>query len=226
MRYFLIFFICIVIIFNGNSQEFKWGVTAGLGLSEMTIPVAESMDHVMKPSYSLGVLSEIKLTNHLSTRAGLRYTRKGTEKHIQYWDGFRDVTTSQRQFKFSFVEIPVALSVDFGKDNGFILTGGIYHSLALSGKTVRMDRGDPKTEGSITFNRTFDPSETRFQTKGSDFGFIALIGYKMDHVVVDLGINSSISTVRPDNHPVDEYEWKHTIVKLNVTYFFNQLKAD
>ncbi|MDN5212948.1 outer membrane beta-barrel protein [Fulvivirgaceae bacterium BMA12] len=221
MKYFLTFFIQLILIFNGSAQEFRWGISSSLGVSEMVIPLAENMDHVLKPSYGLGVLSETKLTEHLNARIGLRYTRKGTQKNFQYWDGFRDITTGQQTFKLSFVEVPIAFSLDFGDDNGFILTGGIYYGQALSGKSVHKDSGDPETSQSIVFGSAYNPGEPGFQMKGSDFGYIALIGYKLDDVIVDLGVNASISTVRPDNHPTDKYEWRHTVLKLNVTYFFH-----
>lgn len=221
MKYFLAFILPIALTFCGYAQEFKWGVTSSLGVSDMTIPIAENMDHQLKASYGLGVLSETKLTEHLSTRIGLRYTRKGVQKNIQYWDGFRDVITSKWAFKLSYVEIPVALSLDFGKDNGFILTGGLYYGQALSGKATHRDRGEPETSQSIAFNSIYDPTEPKFQMKGSDFGYIALIGYKLDDVTLDLGVNASISTLRPEKHPVNKYEWRHAIIKLNVTYFFN-----
>ena len=221
MKYFLVFFLQLILVLNGYAQAFQWGVTASLGVSDMAIPIAENMAHDLKPAYSLGVLSENKLTEHLSARIGLRYTRKGAQKNIQYWDGYRDVTTSQWAFRLSFVEIPIALSLDFGEDNGFILTGGLYYGQALSGKTVRWDRGDPETSQSMAFNDTYDPAETRFQMKGSDFGYMALIGYKLDDVTVDIGVNASISSARPEYHPVDRYEWKHAVIKLNVTYFFH-----
>ena len=82
-------------------------------------------------------------------------------------------------------------------------------------------RGGPETSQSIAFKDSFDPGENNFQMKGSDFGYIAMIGYKLDKVIIDFGVNASISTVRPDNHPVDKYEWRHTVLKMNVSYFFN-----
>ncbi|MCG8322386.1 MAG: PorT family protein [Cytophagales bacterium] len=222
MKHILTFIVGITFILNVHAQESRWGITSSLGVSEVAIPIADNQAYELKPSYGLGLVSEIQLINHLSARLGVRYTRKGGQKNIQVWDGFRDVTVSKRAFRLSLIEIPVAVSLDFGKKNGFILTGGIYYGLAFSGKAVRQDRGEPETSESIAFTDTFHPAEGRFQMKGADFGYIAMIGYKLDDVIIDLGLNASIATVRPDNHPVDEYEWKHVVVKVNVSYFFNE----
>ena len=211
----------MALILESQAQSSRWGITAGFGVSDMSIPLADNMDHQLKPTYSLGVLSEISLINHLSARFGVRYTRKGGQKNMMVWDGFRDVPVSERAFRFSYIELPLALSLDFGKKDGFILTGGLYYGHAISGKATRHDRGQEKTSESVAFTNSFNPLEGKFQIKGADFGYIAMIGYKVDDVIIDFGLNSSISTLRPDNHPVDKYEWGHVIIKANVTYFLN-----
>lgn len=171
MKHILTFIVCITFILNVYAQESRWGITSSLGVSELAIPIADNQAYELKPSYGLGLVSEIQLINHLSARLGVRYTRKGGQKNIQGWDGFRDVTVSKRAFRLSLIEIPVAVSLDFGKKNGFILTGGIYYGLAFSGKAVRQDRGEPETSESIAFTDTFNPVEGRFQMKGADFKF-------------------------------------------------------
>ena len=222
LKYTTIFFVFTTFIFRAHAQEARWGITSSLGVSDFTIPYAENIGHTLKPSYGLGVVSDFNVINHhLSARFGIRYARKGGQKDLQSWDGFRDVVVGKRTFRVSYIELPLALSVDFGKKNGFILTGGVYYGYAISGNMELQNRGGPETSQSIAFKDSFDPGENNFQMKGSDFGYIAMIGYKLDKVIIDFGVNASISTVRPDNHPVDKYEWRHTVLKMNVSYFFN-----
>ena len=205
----------IFLWFEGLSQQFQWGPTVSFGVADLTSPVGDNVDVALLPSFSIGIATQHTLTKHLALRTGLRYTAKGTKKDMIYWDGFVETHVGSYRYKTSYAEIPLTLNLDFGKKHGFIVSGGVYYGIGLFGKEKIEPRNAPTISQSIKFQSTFDPNEDRLQLSPSDLGGIITIGHSWEKVIVDLGWNGSFSSV----HALDDDDWKHTLLKFNITYF-------
>ena len=207
--------LCIIFFFEGTSQQLKWGPTMSLGVSDIVTPLGNNVEAALLTAFSIGVSTQHALTKHLDLRTGLRYTAKGTKKDLVHWDGFVERTIGSYRYKTSYAEIPLTLNLDFGKKYGFIVSGGVYYGVALSGKEKYKRRGQPPVDRSIEFTSTYDPTNDQLQLRPSDFGGIITIGHSWEKVILDLGWNGSLSSV----HPIENDDWRHNFLKFNVTYF-------
>ncbi len=226
LRAFLIIIFSFFCCNSYGQEKFKFGVTGGLGVSilhtyESFVHVEESRGSIF--SYCLGVKGEYGFLNNFLFHPEVRFSSKGLLNERSARGSIPHTSTTYRA---NYLEVPLELSVDFGKKDGFILTGGGYVAVGLFGtKTIKYD-GEVNSKTPIEFSRydyyyNYVPIlpdyviyEDQLVLRPFEFGWTIGIGYRKNRVLIDLKLNQSIGS----NHPHNETMYYQT-VRLGFTYF-------
>lgn len=139
----------------------------------------------------------MSLDEHFLFRPELRFSHKG-----KFLEMYSDVNgdfglVRSETYKINYLELPLKLSVDFGKDDGFILTGGLYVAVGLFGNEKITYPSGESEKFKIDFSNEIDGTPG-LELKPFESGWILGIGYKKNRILIDVTLNQSIASVHPE----------------------------
>lgn len=172
-----------------GQSEWEFGPALGGGLSDIIRTQVDNDRYESLLGYHLGIEARNKISDHAIFRGQLRYASAGAaieRSSLSTYLG-RDV------LRINYLDLPVQLSIDFGKPNGFLLTFGLHGSMGVGGKQKTTSASGETDEREVVFSQTIkdDPNVVDYQLffAGWRFGF----GIKKNNVIFDALIASTFS---------------------------------
>jgi len=118
------------------------------------------------------------------------------------------------KYKTNYLEAPLKFTIDFGKDNGFILTPGAYLAIGISGKQEVNYPDGATNVNKIRFSGDTDNNAV-LTLKPIEAGALLGLGYIRKDFLIEGVWEQSLSSV---HHEGDEFIYR--TLRLGFNYFF------
>lgn len=190
--------IVLVITFSSETFAQKFGVKAGMNLSNMLMKDDDetySDEFKMKPGFHAGVTAEIPVDEIFSVETGLFLSTKGFKmcEEEEYMDEYYEM---EAKINLLYLDIPILAKVSY--DTGGLKVFGAlgpYIGMGISGKT----------EMTGTYNGDSE-SETEDVEWGSendlkrlDYGLSIGAGVEINSIVVGVSYNLGLANIAADS---------------------------
>ena len=210
---------CAVIAFSMTTQYYSqatFGVRAGLNLAKMSGKNfdVDGLDIKTLPSFNLGLITELGVSESFFVESGLYISGKGTKTEYDYGVGVGKATET---FSALYLEIP--LNASFKADLGGAMLNvfaGPYFAIALSGKN--------KTEYPSAFSSLDSEDDLKFGTdvtddaKRTDFGLNFGAGVQFESIVVRAQYGLGLTNLDPEGD--SDFEMKNGVIGISLGYMF------
>jgi hypothetical protein len=161
---------------TGNNES-KFGIKGGVNFSNLYTKDVD--DQNVLTGYTIGVFTQVPLTNWVSFQPELLYTTKGAE--LEYDNAFVEGTG---KFRLNYIEVPVLLKINL--TDHFNIHAGPYAAFLVNSKITNED-----ANGNINFEDEVDSNDlNKF-----DYGLAAGLGFDFDNFGIGARYNYGLSTV-------------------------------
>lgn len=202
----------LVVTMTTESYAQKFGIKAGLNLSNMLIKddgTTYSDDFKLKPGFHVGVVADFEFTDMFSFETGLLVSTKGYKYK-------KDVlgVTYEAKANLLYLDIPLTAkaSFDLGEAKVFGLFGP-YVGVGLSGKEIAK-AGDEKTENKIEWGSEKGKSDL----KRFDFGLAMGAGVGFNAIQVGFTYNLGLANISPITDGGAKI--KNKVMAISLAYMF------
>lgn len=172
-----------------DEDRTTFGVRAGVNFATITgkNSAGDKFDNHIKTGFHAGVNAEVPIASGSYIQPGILYTQKGME--------FKNGSDN---LKLTYIEIPVNYIYKPTLGTGRMLLGvGPYAAFGLGGKLNAAG-----TESDVEFTKEYDPSITKFQRKGIDYGANLLAGYELaNNLSFQINAQLGLADLNPKNLP-------------------------
>jgi hypothetical protein len=210
---------CAVIAFSMTTQYYSqatFGVRAGLNLAKMSGKNfdVDGLDTKTLPSFNLGLITELGVSESFFVESGLYISGKGTKAETDLGVGVGKGTGT---FSALYLEIP--LNASFKADLGGAMLNvfaGPYFAIALSGKN--------KAEFPSALSSLDSEEDLKFGTdvtddaKRTDFGLNFGAGVQFESIVVRAQYGLGLTNLDPEGD--SDFEMKNGVIGISLGYMF------
>tara|TARA_Y100000385_G_C12946327_1_gene573461 strand:+ start:236 stop:895 length:660 start_codon:yes stop_codon:yes gene_type:complete len=210
---------CAVIAFSMTTQYYSqatFGVRAGLNLAKLSGKNfdIDGLDIKTLPSFNLGLITELGVSESFFVESGLYISGKGTKAEIDLGVGIGKTTQT---FSALYLEIP--LNASFKADLGGAMLNvfaGPYFAIALSGKN--------KIENPSALSSLDSEEDLKFGTdvaddaKRTDFGLNFGAGVQFESIVVRAQYGLGLTNLDPEGD--SDFEMKNGVIGISLGYMF------
>lgn len=219
-----------------QAQDIKIGGKVGLNLADVGQNYAEEDFESatnMKPSFHVGIVADIGLTDELTVQPGILFSQKGASFDLEEnFEGAENVDGYDR-LTLNYIEIPINVTYNI---NDFQIFAGPYVGIGIGGMN-KFDYsyedplfGSISEEGEISYKPFFgevkegDLEEDENAFSALDFGVNLGLGYNVGPVLINAGYSLGLANLTPsyDFEGFDRADLKQTnrVITLSLTYFF------
>ena len=167
------------------SQNIKWGIQAGAAIASQQAKYSGiSITSDSKVGFTLGVLSDIAITDNFTFQPGLNFTQKGSK----FSDSDGEVTQT-----LNYVDLPLNFLYHAPAGKGKFFAGlGPVVNYGISGKVKMTTTGEPEVSEDVKFGN--DEAEDNY--KPFEFGGNILAGYEFSNgVFAAASYNAGLSNI-------------------------------
>ena len=167
------------------SQNIKWGIQAGTAIaSQQAKQSGISITSDSKIGFTLGVLSDISITDNFAFQPGLNFTQKGSK----FSDSDGEVTQT-----LNYVDLPLNFLYHAPAGKGKFFAGlGPVVNYGISGKVKMTTTGESEVSEDIKFGN--DEAEDNY--KPFEIGGNILAGYEFSNgVFAAASYNAGLSNI-------------------------------
>ncbi len=224
---FVLAFVATTCISNAQSNKLKFGVKAGLNLSNIAQDFKDSEDEddtKTLTGLAFGVTAEYELKENLAFQSGLMFSRKGYKM-----EGSDEGEKYEDKYKISWLEVPMNFVY---KMNDFQVYAGPYMAFGLSGKWESEYTYDGETEsydGDIDFgNDSSEEKDDEGMVRGLDYGLNLGLGYQTGNLLFNAGYSFGLANLTPDykgegsNFDPKDMKVSNRVLTFSVSYFFGK----
>lgn len=192
-----LFFLSFFVFAFASHMNAQFGVKGGINLASLQQEGIEAdLENIQDGTilgFQLGAMYRLSLTDNLKLQPEVLYIQKGGKQ--DYEVVAIDRQTEVQTF-YNYLEVPVMLQYYFGEEaTGFMVEGGLFAGLAMSGKnevtTVLMGE---TSEATTEFN--FDDQDNQ---KRLDYGVSFGLGYALNNLTFNLRYNFGINNLLDDD---------------------------
>jgi hypothetical protein len=171
------------------SQKTRVAVVGGVTISSMSGQLGgNDNNYEKKPGFTLGLMIDAPVTDHISFFPGLHYVQKGTHQRPPVGTL---ITKSYISLRYVELNGNFIYHSNGSKGNFFIGAGPSLGFKVPSKKGTQID--DEKTESDVNFGNSIDKD-----IKGVDYGVNFLLGFRMSKGFMVTGnYNYGIRDLRP-----------------------------
>jgi hypothetical protein len=194
------------------SQNIKWGIQAGAAIaSQQAKQSGISITSDSKIGFTLGVLSDISITDNFTFQPGLNFTQKGSKFNIS--DGGESIETSQT---LNYVELPLNFLYNAPAGKGKFFAGlGPVVNYGISGKVKMTMTGEPEVSEDVNFGNKVDEDDY----KPFEFAGNVLAGYEFSNgVFVAANYNAGLSNIAVGGDGDNSVKNRHFGVKIGFKF--------
>ncbi|MDR0833950.1 MAG: PorT family protein [Candidatus Symbiothrix sp.] len=201
-KYLLIALVALTAV-TANAQGVKFGVTAGLNLSNWT---GDIEDAKYKAGFQVGVVADWALTESFSIAPELNFSQKG------YKAKFEGIGAYDISATVNYLTLPINALYKFNvsDDSKFLVFAGPYLGYGLSGSVKATVPG----EGSESEDIKFGSKEG--ELKAFDFGLNAGIGFQYTKFFIKAQYNLGLANLSN----VDGNSIKNSNIGVTLGYLF------
>lgn len=180
-----IFSLVVLLLFTTNafSQSSRFGVKAGLNMSNMTLE--NSDDSNLKFGLHAGVFNKIAITDRFAIQPELLYSSKGLKNEYDNVGADGEV-----KFNLNYIDLPVKLVFNLAED--FTFQFGPYVGYLVNANV------DTDAEVLGFFDVDSQDNLDRDKFNALDFGLTGGLGFDFDPLVVGFNYNLGLSQVAKD----------------------------
>jgi hypothetical protein len=200
------------VIFVGTTfSQIKFGVTAGLNVSNFSYSEDEKSD--FKAGFQVGVLADYAITENFSIIPELSFSQRGCKIEEEYENS--GVTNKVKEsVTLNYLQLPInaAYKFDLGLGSKLLIFAGPYLGYALSGTDkFETDIAGISTSASEKIN--FGSKEE--EIKAFDFGITGGVGYQYANIFFKLQYNLGLGNLSNSEGSV-----KNTNIGVTAGYLF------
>ncbi len=204
----LAFSFLAVIGTTAYSQNIKWGVQAGAAIaSQQAKQSGISITSDSKIGFTVGVLSDISITDNFTFQPGLNFTQKGAK----FSDSDGEVTQT-----LNYVDLPLNFLYNAPAGKGKFFAGlGPVVNYGISGKVKMTMTGEPELSEDVKFGN--DEAEDHY--KPFEFGGNILAGYEFSNgVFAAASYNAGLSNIAVGGDGDNSVKNRHFGVKIGFKF--------
>lgn len=243
---FAILLIVLAVSVSQLSAQVRFGVKAGLNLSNISQQFKES-DYEMTthflPAFHVGLVADVPFSGQFSFQPGVLFSVKGYSMDVQEMledfygedlpDGFE--SDGYARTKFNYIEIPLNLAF---KANDFQIAAGPYVALGISGKqkwdySMSYMGFSDSDNGTLTLKPYFgevkdsDLGEDEDAFSAIDYGVNFSVGYMAGPVLIQGGYALGLGNLTPlyegmTSSDRADYKMSNRVITFSVSYFFGE----
>jgi len=195
-----------------NAQGVKFGVTAGLNASTVSVSDADGSDIGYKPGFQVGVVADIGITSNFSIIPELSFSQKGFKVSESDDESF------ELNVGLNYLALPVnaAYKFDLGMSQKIILFAGPYLGYGLSTSVKAKAAGVSVDLDEYDLDVKFGSGEE--DIKPIDFGVNIGAGYQFEKIFFKLQYNLGLNNL--GQYEEDNISIKNGNVAVSVGYLF------
>jgi hypothetical protein len=182
-----------------NAQEIKFGVTAGLNLSNWS---GDDEDTKLKPGFQVGVVADYALTESFSIAPELLFAQRG-------WKAKESGLSISTTLNYLQLPINALYKFNIADDSKFLVFAGPYFGYGLSGTMKAKYDGESESED-LKFGSDDD------QLSAFDFGVNVGIGYQYNKFFIKAQYNLGLGNLSNDS----DDSIKNTNIGISIGYLF------
>mgnify|MGYP001140984532 CR=1 FL=1 len=205
---FLIILFSILISTGAFGQFSRFGVKAGLNMSNMT--VEGNNDQNLKFGLHAGVFNKIMILDKFAVQPELLYSSKGFKNNFDE----SLIADGEAKFNLSYIDLPVKLVYYLAEDFSFQF--GPYVGYMLNANV------DTDAEVLNYFNIDSQDEIDRDRFNAIDFGLTGGLSFELAPLVVGFNYNIGLTQVAKDNEPTEEMlgDAKNTVIQIYAGILF------
>ncbi len=199
----------------GANAQLKFGVKAGLNMSNMTNKDKDKdydEDYKMKPGFHIGLTAEYAISENLSVEPGLLFSTKGYKV---------DESGIKMKANLNYFEVPINVlyKFDLGGVKAFV-NAGPYLGFAMSGKIKADEKIFEDEEGNPTDEMDIEigSDKEKDDVKAFDFGLNLGVGAEISNITLGLQYGFGLANLAPVTE--NDYKLKNKGFALSVGYKF------
>lgn len=217
------FLLSFCISLSAQDSPVRFGVNAGVNLSDAMIGTAETNGSSFRLGYQVGVTVDYAISPKFYVLSGLSFITKGSKiedlDYTSYTGGFPDFT---HKFEQQYLQLPLygAYKLNLSNDLDLMLGVGPYFAYGIGGKTKKKLNGggiwgDGTSEREY---KTFGKNEEVYQDvlKRFDFGVGALVNLEYKKVNFNIGYEQGITDIARS----DYYKYRNYSLTFSAGYKF------
>ena len=208
----LAFSFLTIISATAFSQDIKWGIQAGAAIaSQQAKQSGITITSDSKIGFTLGVLSDISITDNFTFQPGLNFTQKGSK--FSMTDGGESMESTQT---LNYVELPLNFLYNAPAGKGKFFAGlGPVVNYGISGKVKVKMTGEPEISEDVNFGN--DEAEDNY--KPFEFAGNVLAGYEFSNgVFLAANYNAGLSNIAVGGDSDNSVKNRHFGVKLGFKF--------
>ena len=190
---------------TASFSQISFGAKAGFNLANVMYSQDE-LDPKFNPTFQVGAVVEIGITEQLAVQTGLGFQGKGTKLKEDILGEELESTTN-----LYYLQVPAHLL--FNGDM-FFVGAGPYAAFCLSGKSKSTFAGESDTED-LEIGNTVDDDVASL-----DFGIGAQAGVKLGSLRIGAGYDLGLANIIPKDAQIDDESIKNGVISVFVTYMF------
>ena len=185
-------------------SQISFGVKAGLNLANVnfTGDGTDLFETKIVPTFQVGGILEIGLTNSFAIQTGVSLQGKGFKITVEDLEGTENLY---------YVQVPAHFLYRGGS---FFVGAGPYAGFGVSGKAKTKSNGQTDTED-IAFGSTEDDDVSAL-----DFGVGIQAGASVGSLRFGAGYDLGLIDITPKDVREDGYSIKHGVINVFVAYMF------
>lgn len=189
-------------------SQISFGAKAGLNLANVSFKGdgTESADPKIIPTFQVGGILEIGITEALAVQTGVSLQGKGFKLEDEILGVSFTATTSEM-----YIQVPAHILY---RGSGFFVGVGPYVGYAVSGKT-KVEAGGNSDSEKLSIGNTVDDDLAPI-----DFGVGIQAGVSFGSIRVGAGFDLGLSDITPKDSQVDGYSTKNTVINVFAAYMF------
>ena len=213
MKKILFIGILSILCISASFAQTRFGVTAGLNSSKLSVSGEENESMDFKAGLKAGLVADIGISEKFSIIPELLFSQRGGKNGTEEMENDKLETAS---LILNYMQLPVnvAYKFDVGYGSKFLIFAGPYLGYGISGKTKVEASHEGKKE-SQTYDLKFGSGDG--ETKPIDFGINAGIGYQYEKVFFKVQYNHGLSNLNQN----PDVKRKNMNVAVTAGYFFN-----
>lgn len=226
MKRTFITFVLLCLMFTTMAQV-TFGPRAGFNMSKYNYNWTDDWAEpqvIFRGGFTLGGMMNLQINDFLAFQPSLIITKKGTAYDVDSWNSGQYVYTGHYRDRVTYIEVPLNLAGGIRLGSGQIqLFAGPYIAYAIAGKNVynyeendngiRTDFKDSKNikfENEIKEGDLADEDIAYFQ-RPLDFGLNLGLGYKINHLLFNIGYSLGFANLTPDNYKPYTHEYNTSV---------------
>ncbi|MDR1090702.1 MAG: PorT family protein [Prevotella sp.] len=218
---FLSFFLLVGTSVFSQSSPFRFGVNAGVNMSDAMIGTADTNGSSFRFGYQIGLTVDYAISQKFNILSGVYFITKGSKiedlDYTSYLCGIPDFT---HKFEQQYLQLPLYGAYKFNLSDDFNVRFGIgpYFAYGIGGKSKKTLNGSVWVDGTSEREyKTFGKSEDSWyneELKRFDFGLGALVNLEYKKFNLNISYDQGLLDIARSTG----YEYRNYSLTFSIGY--------